>query len=348
MADGPAPSRHRRPDQKTGLVVGCVAIGRNEGERLKRCLTSLQLASERVVYVDSGSTDDSLDFAHSIEVEVVDIDDGLPFTAARARNAGFERLVARFPETTHILFIDGDCQLLPDFLPAALETFADDDSTEPGPDGQTGIVTGICKERYPEKSVYNLLCDIEWQGPIGEIDACGGIFVISRKAFETAPGFNPTMIAGEDNEFSYRVRKKGYRVVQIDEDMCLHDANIVRFGQWWRRSVRAGYAYALMTEHQPEFYRGQRLRAIAWGGVLPTLIIASLFLAWPLALVLLGLYPASFLRTRQKFIRAGIAPDAATSHAGFLVLAKFANLKGMLNFWTKRALGRHVGIVEYK
>ncbi|HCT44889.1 MAG TPA: glycosyl transferase, partial [Phycisphaerales bacterium] len=70
--------------------VGVVAIGRNEGERLKRCLTSAVACTDRVVYVDSGSTDDSVEFAESIGVEVVDLDTSIPFTAARARNAGIK------------------------------------------------------------------------------------------------------------------------------------------------------------------------------------------------------------------------------------------------------------------
>ena len=40
--------------------IGIVAIGRNEGERLRRCLNSVIGRGLRVVYVDSNSTDDSV------------------------------------------------------------------------------------------------------------------------------------------------------------------------------------------------------------------------------------------------------------------------------------------------
>jgi glycosyltransferase involved in cell wall biosynthesis len=43
--------------------VAVVAIGRNEGDRLKACLRSVVDVAALVVYVDSGSTDDSVAFA---------------------------------------------------------------------------------------------------------------------------------------------------------------------------------------------------------------------------------------------------------------------------------------------
>ena len=73
--------------------VGAVAIGRNEGERLRRCLTSLLQQIARVVYVDSGSRDDSVAVAQSLGVKVVVLDTSAPFSAARARNAGFDALL---------------------------------------------------------------------------------------------------------------------------------------------------------------------------------------------------------------------------------------------------------------
>jgi glycosyltransferase involved in cell wall biosynthesis len=45
--------------------VGLVIIGRNEGERLRRCLASVGAGGCDVVYVDSGSTDGSSEVARS-------------------------------------------------------------------------------------------------------------------------------------------------------------------------------------------------------------------------------------------------------------------------------------------
>jgi glycosyltransferase involved in cell wall biosynthesis len=43
----------------TSNDVAIVVIGRNEGERLKRCLRAALAATATVVYVDSGSVDGS-------------------------------------------------------------------------------------------------------------------------------------------------------------------------------------------------------------------------------------------------------------------------------------------------
>lgn len=46
--------------------LGVVVIGRNEGERLKRCLASLLGNVDQIVYVDSGSTDGSVQLAQGL------------------------------------------------------------------------------------------------------------------------------------------------------------------------------------------------------------------------------------------------------------------------------------------
>ena len=56
------------------MKFGGVAIGRNEGERLMRCLGSLSKATDMVVYVDSGSTDGSVQWARSHGADVVELD----------------------------------------------------------------------------------------------------------------------------------------------------------------------------------------------------------------------------------------------------------------------------------
>ena len=78
--------------------VGAVIIGRNEGERLVRCLTSLNDQLAQLIYVDSGSTDASVNAAYSMGADVVGLDMSAPFTAARARNEGFERMRKIYPQ----------------------------------------------------------------------------------------------------------------------------------------------------------------------------------------------------------------------------------------------------------
>jgi glycosyltransferase involved in cell wall biosynthesis len=148
--------------------------------------------------VDSGSSDDSCNFAISIGADVVMLNMELPFTAARARNEGFNRLRMLYPGIEYVQFVDGDCEVTADWIENAV-TFLDLHQ-------DTAVVCGRLHERYPERSIYNMLCDIEWQSPAGESKACGGNSLMRVDAFVTALGFNPSLIAGEEPELCLRMR----------------------------------------------------------------------------------------------------------------------------------------------
>src|SRR6516165_251757 len=99
--------------------LGVIAIGRNEGERLRRCLQSVMGRGFSIVYVDSGSIDGSVELARSLGASVVELDLSRPFTAARARNEGFERLCQMNPQVRFVQFVDGDCEVVEGWLETA-------------------------------------------------------------------------------------------------------------------------------------------------------------------------------------------------------------------------------------
>ncbi|MCE9606893.1 MAG: glycosyltransferase [Planctomycetia bacterium] len=213
--------------------IGVVAIGRNEGERLRTCLRSLVGRAGAVVYVDSGSTDGSVALARSLGAEVVELDLALPFTAARARNAGFERLRQVLPAVEFVQFVDGDCEVRSGWLADAIAAF----------EGQPrwAVVCGRRRERRPEASVFNRLCDIEWDTPVGEASACGGDALMRVVAFVEVGGFDDSLIAGEEPEMCVRMRRHGWTIHRLAAEMTWHDAAMTRLGQWWKRTVRAGH-----------------------------------------------------------------------------------------------------------
>lgn len=216
--------------------IGIVVIGRNEGNRLKISLLSAIGENTTVVYVDSGSTDDSVQIAHSLGASVVELDMSIPFTAARARNAGFSHLLQIEPDIKFVQFVDGDCELIAGWLESAKAELI----------AQPNVVAvcGKLRERYPERSVYNTLCNIEWDTPVGVTSACGGIAMMRVSAFKQAGGFNPNLIAGEEPELCIRMRRNDGIILRINTDMAWHDADIIRFSQWWKREIRNGHAYA--------------------------------------------------------------------------------------------------------
>jgi len=321
--------------------IGAVVIGRNEGGKLALCLNSLASRVNDLVYVDSGSTDQSIELAHSLEVEVVELDTSIPFTAARARNTGFERLVELNDALTFVQFVDGDCEVIEEWIDTASE-FLDENS-------DIAAVCGRRRERYPDSSVYNHLCDIEWNTPIGESRACGGDAMIRILALRQVGGFREDLVAGEEPELCLRLRQQGWLVWRLDADMTFHDAAIMKFGQWWKRTVRTGYAYAegsyLHGAGPERHWVRETRRAWFWGLVIPaaTLLLCGIWSYW--GSVLLVLYP---LQSARIYLKAGGRPRSRLLQAFFLVLGKFPEMIGAMRFQFDRISGSASTLIEYK
>lgn len=316
--------------------IGLVVIGRNEGERLRICLKSAVGNGGPVIYVDSGSTDGSVALAEAIGAEIVNLDLAQPFTAARARNEGWRRLAVIAPEVQYVQFIDGDCELTRGWLTAA-SVFLDG---HPG----YAVVAGRLRERYPERSVFNRLCDIEWRTPVGEAKACGGIVMMRMDALRDSGGFRDDMIAGEEPELCVRLRASGWRIYRLDHDMAWHDANMLHWRQWWRRNVRGGYAFAegVWLHGQPpeRHWVTETRRVLFWGLVIPVTVIAASCVLSTKALGFFVVYPLQMARLYWR--------EKDWARAFFLVCGKFAETWGVMQFLSNQLLRRTQPIIEYK
>lgn len=321
------------------IKFAAVAIGRNEGERLKRCLQSL--AAAQVVYVDSGSVDWSVPWAREHNVDVIELDMSVPFTAARARNAGWRRLCITAPDLNYIQFIDGDCELNWQW-PAQAIGYLD-----AHPD--VAAVCGRRRERFPEKSIYNWLCDIEWNVPPGEVRAFFGDVMIRKAALESVGGYRDDLIAGEEPELCIRLRATGWQIWRLASDMTLHDAAMTRFVQWWRRAVRAGYAFALganLHGAPPErHWVWESRRAWLWGVWLPFACLTASLILPPWGFAAWLIYPLQVLR---RTVRNSGSPRDRAVLAFFQVLARIPEGLGQLKFLRDRLCGARTAIVDYK
>ena len=320
--------------------IGVVAIGRNEGARLIACLTALKSQTNKIVYVDFGSTDGSSAAAKGFGAHVVNLDLSRPFTAARARNEGFEALKALHPNIRFIQFVDGDCILSEGWLETATAFISKHEDV--------AIVTGRLWERFPTASIYNKLCDLEWDTPIGEIYACGGNSFVRVEAFEAVGGFQSELIAGEEPELCLRLREKGWIIWRVDADMAEHDAAMTRFTQWWRRSVRSGFGLAsvwmLHRRSLLNFRDRLMVSTLFWGGILPiTICLGAL------------LYPAVLLAFLVYFVqicRIALAegPNSSLSwiFAAITMVSKFAYCQGVLKYFWYRLRHWPAPQFEYK
>jgi glycosyltransferase involved in cell wall biosynthesis len=326
--------------------VGIVVIGRNEAARLPQCFGSVVAASVPLVYVDSGSSDDSVPIARRFGADVVELDSARPFSAARARNEGFDRLIGAHPGIRFVQFLDGDCTLEPGWLEGARGAL----EAEP----RRAAVVGHVAERNPESSTYNRLCALEWRSPSGDIHdfgGFGGISVVRADAFRSLGGYNAQVIAGEDSEFAVRMDLAGWSITKLDLPMATHDANMTTFAQWWKRAVRAGHAIGQRSQLNGATAARDCIRernsTLFWGMALPAAIALTLVPTRGASLLLLGAYAWLAFQVWRFRTRRGDSVRDAFLYTRFLLFAKFANAAGLARYVLNR-LRRRYELIEYK
>jgi len=321
--------------------VAVIAIGRNEGERLRRCLESVAGRVALVVYVDSGSTDGSVAMSRALGAELVALDMSTPFTAARARNAGAVLALKLRPDLEFLQFVDGDCEVDASWLETAHDFLR----------GNEGVAAafGRRRERYPERSVFNRLCDMEWNVPPGEVRSFGGDVMMRTEALRRVGGYREDLIAGEEPELCLRLRGAGWKIRCLDAPMTLHDAAILRWGQWWMRTKRTGYAFAecsrLFGAPPERHWVRESRRSRLWGMALPALIVVLSVAVSPWFLLLVGMYPLQMLRL---YLRKSGTPSTRALQAVFTTLGYFPEAAGHLRYWGKRIVDKRSALIEYK
>lgn len=325
--------------KKTTSNIGVVIIGRNEGERLVRCLSSIP-KNMPMIYVDSGSTDNSVNAAISLGAISVQIDPKQPFTAARARNLGWKKLLSLYSDIEFIQFIDGDCYFDDTWFDAAKKYLSEN--------SRYAVCCGRRQEINPEASIYNALCDIEWNTPSGDAKSCGGDALIRATAIQAVGGYRDDLIAGEEPEMCLRLADKGYKIRRIDCAMTWHDAAIFTFSQWWRRSMRCGFAYAngaaLHGKAPQKHWVKETYRALFWGGLIPVVILIITTID-ARGLLLLAIYPVLMLKI---YIGAKIADKNKLQWSFFMVVSKFSECLGIAKYFLSQVLNRRSKIIEYK
>ena len=305
--------------------VGIVVIGRNEGLRLEKCLDSLKMAASTIIYVDSGSTDSSIHNAHLRGCHVIELDMRQPFTAARARNAGFHQLRQIDPHLEFVQFVDGDCILDANWLDLAARFLVGNPNI--------AVVAGTVREQFPHASIYNMLCDVEWEGPPGKASSCGGIAMMRADAFIQVHGFNVKLICGEEPELCSRMRTNGWLIWRLPVNMAEHDAAMTMFHQWWSRTLRAGFGYAQAADTSrngldPRGVRESR-SAWMWALCLPLIITIMSILFSKYFLLISLIYPFQIMRLTLRGTRNNVENFI---RAFFLIMGKFPEMLGQAKF----------------
>jgi glycosyltransferase involved in cell wall biosynthesis len=331
-----------------GPALSVVVIGRNEGERLVRCLESVRstrgIEGElEIIYADSASTDGSVERATKLGAKVVAVEAARP-TAATGRNAGWRAATGEF-----VLFLDGDTVLAPEFPRLALDVIKGD-TTLAG-------VWGHRRELHPERSVYNRVLDLDWIYAPGFTEFCGGDVLMRRDALEGVQGYDVSLIAGEEPDLCRRLRAKGYRILHVDAPMTGHDLAMTRFRQYWRRAVRTGHAYAEVSRRyrntDDPLWQKVRLHNLRHGiiwTVTPLLaLIASLAwrTPWP-AVLWLGALALLVARSAWKARWKSRDAVALLLYGAHSHLQHVPIMLGQIQFELDASRGRRRGLIEYK
>jgi hypothetical protein len=245
------------------------------------------------------------------------------------------------PEIAFVQFVDGDCEIDQGWIESALAFLLSH--------SELAAVSGKLRERNPNCSIYNWICDQEWDGPTGEVSSFGGIVMMRAEAFKALGGFRDDVIAGEEPELAVRLRAAGWHLWRLDCEMAVHDAAMTRFPQWWRRAVRSGYAFAhgsYLHGAPPErHWVWEARRAWIWGVWLPLGCLAAGLALGPWGWLAWLVYPLQMLRQTAR--NSGPLGERATL-AFYQLLSRFPEAMGELQFMRDRFLGQRSQLIEYK
>lgn len=315
--------------------IGVVIIGVNVQRYIADCIESVHAADYprtlvEIVYVDGGSTDNTVNIAKAHGARVVLSEDEHP-TPSGDRNAGWRGLNAPY-----ILFLDSDTTLDPGFLKRALSEIKN----------QVAAVCGHRQERHPYRNLYHMIAAMEWRDEIGLCRYFGGDVLIRRDALEKTNGYDESLWGGEDPDLSYRVRQLGFQVIRLDVPMTTHDINMSTFRQYFKRAHRTGYNYisvCLRHLRNPEKMWLSEIIRIVYKALLPVLlIIFGIAFGYPMTGLLLALVIyfrplLAFSRLKEEYRENNKNTFIYVIHSAVVVYPQFL---GILRYLYGVILGR--------
>jgi len=272
--------------------------------------------------------------ATRLGARTLELTSGIPFTAARARNVGWTRILELNPGIQYIQFVDGDCTLAESWIRAAVAALA----AQP----ETAVVCGHVREDRRNRNIYHRLAGMEWETPVGLTKYCGGIAMIRHAALTQVGGFRDDLVAGEEPELCVRLRRAGWSIVKLDHEMASHDCDIDSFRLWWKRAVRSGRAYAegaALHGAPPERHWVKETRSIwVWGMAIP---ILGVVLAIPTHGISFAILVALYLLLAIKIVlgqrrRQQRSLADASLYALACVVGKCPQAMGLLGYQRRR------------
>ncbi|MEM7599897.1 MAG: polysaccharide biosynthesis/export family protein [Verrucomicrobiota bacterium] len=323
------------------MDIDVVIIGLNASQTLADCIESVQRSEYdagaiRIVYVDSGSSDQSCEIAEQLGAVALSVNREHP-SPGSGRNAGW-----RHGSAPLVQFLDSDTIVDKWWLQNAVNALGEG----------VAAVRGNRIEAKPDASYYNWIADQEWNAEPGECADFGGDVLIRREYLETTGGYDDELVGGEDPDLSLRVRQQGGTIVQLDETMTIHDIDTYQLKPHFKRAIRTGYAFAAVSDrHQglatADYWRKECKRvAVRGGGAVGIFLLGALsfLIAWwlpflivPVSIALL-LFPR-ILRVGYFMADKSLDRKDATRYSWNCSLIVLPQLWGMLRYYYGKLTG---------
>jgi glycosyltransferase involved in cell wall biosynthesis len=199
-------------------MIGFIIIGKNEGTKLVRCITSIirtidedNIGEYEIIYVDSNSSDSSIELVKEIEGNIKIYELTGKANPAIGRNVG-----AAESKADHYCFMDGDMELVNDFLPNVIDESGD--LKYPFVSGQFENVYYDLNDQRIGSELYmkNVLTGDRYQS------TTGGLFIIEKGLWEKVGGMDTRFITGEDLDLGLRLARKGHLLLRKKELFAIH------------------------------------------------------------------------------------------------------------------------------
>jgi len=299
------------------MELSVVLITKNQAWNISRLIESVLretscASSKEIILVDSASTDETISLASRYAANIFRLKPGQRLSPAIGRYVGYKQSSGEY-----VLFLDGDTELIPGWLPHALRLMCE----RPDVGGVTGGVINLPTSAAAQRPAAP--AQKTHPAPPKEVLWCnyggGGVAMYRRPAMERAGTFNPNLNAEEEPELGLRIRQAGYRLFELDYPMAFHynDAPVAVSSVLSRRrrnflvGMGQGARYHLGTK---VFWTWLRER---WWGPASALLLASglatIFLSlimrdlrW-FAVWILGLSSLiAYVAFRKRSVRGGL------------------------------------------
>jgi glycosyltransferase involved in cell wall biosynthesis len=306
-----------RPEGRRRGRLSIVVIGYNEGTNLSQCFASIRSMRRvagldtEVIYVDGGSDDDSVSVAQDAGVPLV-LGGEKRRRAAENRNLGMQAASGEY-----VQFLDGDMTLDPEWCVAA-HAFM---TKSPG-------VAAVCGNLHEvRENVFYRAMELDWGVREGAIRHCGGAALWRKEILEKLGGFPEDVRYGEEPYLCWRVRNELHLVIyQLNRPMVTHDLGHTSFGDYWRRCVRTGRAYAEIADHfartKDPLWLHEALMNVFWAAALVIAIALPCFFRSWWAAATWVLIACLVLRKMWQALRQGMPARTSLVYAVHTYLSK--------------------------